>query len=235
MSIMIGSARTSHANQDAQVSMQNYYNPKQGYWYAYKPKKNSFRLSRAMFEACENNNIGYSQPQRYTLESAWQNKIQSIKFIKDKVTCDCSSLVHLCIRQAFGVNLQGVFTTYYMDKILTESGLFEPKIKVNSERQLSDGMILLSNNHTVIVINTNDLSHIIIPRPILTLGDKNEDVYYLQICLNKLMKKGLNQDGEFGTKTQLALMSFQKKQKLTQDGVYGVETKKKFKKLLYKE
>lgn len=232
MSIIIGSARTSHADKPAQVSTQNYYNPKEGYWLAYEPIKSPHRLSRAMFEACENNNIGYSQPYRFTAESDWQNNIKSIAKIKNSVTCDCSSLVHLAIRQAYGVNLPGTFVTWTMGKIMTESGLFKEPVKVQNANQLKDGMILICDGHTVGVIDTNYLFKILVPHPILVKDDANEDVLYLQIALNKVMKSKLTEDAEFGEKTKAALMKFQTKYKLERSGIYDKSCQKVFKNIL---
>lgn len=57
----------------------------------------------------------------------------------------------------------------------------------------------------------------------LTVGDKGTDVKTLQTKLNKVGYK-LSVDGEYGSATKAAVLSFQKKYGLTQDGVAGKNT-----------
>ena len=68
----------------------------------------------------------------------------------------------------------------------------------------------------------------------LKKGSKGNGVKALQDALNKTINAGLAVDGDFGKKTQAAVKQFQKKYKLTVDGVVGNQTKKKFKALGYK-
>ncbi len=60
----------------------------------------------------------------------------------------------------------------------------------------------------------------------LRKGVEGSDVRTLQELLNKLrvVTPALEEDGEFGVKTEAAVKSFQKKQSLKQDGIYGEET-----------
>jgi hypothetical protein len=68
--------------------------------------------------------------------------------------------------------------------------------------------------------------------PNLKKGSTGTEVKNLQKDLNYVMKSGLDVDGDFGTKTETALKSFQKKYGLTVDGIYGSNSKKKMKSLL---
>lgn len=73
--------------------------------------------------------------------------------------------------------------------------------------------------------------------PNLKRGSSGEQVRILQKCLNYLGLKGkdgnkLTADGEFGSNTEYALRSFQKKYGLVVDGVYGNKSKNKLKRLL---
>ncbi len=68
--------------------------------------------------------------------------------------------------------------------------------------------------------------------PNLKKGSTGTHVKYLQKDLNYVMKSGLDADGDFGTKTETALKSFQKKYGLTVDGIYGKKSKAKMKTLL---
>lgn len=60
-----------------------------------------------------------------------------------------------------------------------------------------------------------------IAKPVLSYGDNNAQVGYLQKFLNWYGKYGLNIDGIFGSATEKALKDFQKKEKIEVDGIYG--------------
>lgn len=231
MSIIIGSARTSHTTQEGQVSTQNYYNPRSGFWLGFEPKNNKKKLANAMSEACNNNKIGYSMPNR---EEAWNAYRTSIKDINVYCHTDCSALVRLCIRQAFGVSLPN-FWTGIQKSVLDNSGLFKPAIRVTNESQCTTGMVLLTeiNEHTVIVISGNDKknSKPYIPScsPMLRKGSKGQEVAMLQTCLNIAMSTHLVIDGDFGNNTDNVLRSFQLSHGLEVDGIYGSKTREKLK------
>jgi peptidoglycan hydrolase-like protein with peptidoglycan-binding domain len=57
-------------------------------------------------------------------------------------------------------------------------------------------------------------------------------VKYLQKALNKLVKANLTVDGEFGKKTQKALITWQSANALTADGIYGAKSETVMKKQL---
>jgi hypothetical protein len=86
----------------------------------------------------------------------------------------------------------------------------------------------------------NQINPIVINQPILTTpskitktlkqGLKNDtDVKTLQSYLNTYLKINLTIDGSFGLKTKQAVISFQKLNKLTPDGVVGPKTLKEMK------
>lgn len=68
--------------------------------------------------------------------------------------------------------------------------------------------------------------------PLLKRGSKGTQVKYLQQDLNYVMGTKLAVDGDFGTATYNALISFQKKYKLSVDGIYGNGSKAEMKKHL---
>lgn len=72
------------------------------------------------------------------------------------------------------------------------------------------------------------------PTPTLKNGSSGTQVKYLQIALNKLIKAGLTADGDFGNKTQKALISWQSANALTADGIYGKLSQTQMKKQLAK-
>src|SRR6266702_2549929 len=64
--------------------------------------------------------------------------------------------------------------------------------------------------------------------PVLKDGSTGGVVRQLQLCLNKVMRSGLEADGEYGPKTAAAVKAFQKKAGgLTVDGEYGPNTARK--------
>lgn len=67
----------------------------------------------------------------------------------------------------------------------------------------------------------------------LSQGSKNSHVGTLQKALNEIMGSGLSVDNNFGPATVKALKAFQKKYKLSQDGILGPNSKAKFKALGY--
>ncbi|WP_293337993.1 peptidoglycan-binding domain-containing protein [Microcoleus sp. CAWBG58] len=79
-------------------------------------------------------------------------------------------------------------------------------------------------------MQTTHATHLELPScryfPLLQRNDavtQNEDVRYLQRLLN-VTGASLNTDGGFGPKTQQAVISFQKQQKIAADGIVGPKT-----------
>lgn len=68
--------------------------------------------------------------------------------------------------------------------------------------------------------------------PNLKNGSTGAQVTLLQHDLNYVMKSGLNVDGSFGPKTKTALIAFQKKYGLSQDGIYGSKSEAQMKTVL---
>ena len=60
--------------------------------------------------------------------------------------------------------------------------------------------------------------------PMLRLSSKGEDVRKLQNLLNQISGSVLNPDGDFGSQTQKAVMTFQASQGLAADGIVGPKT-----------
>lgn len=84
---------------------------------------------------------------------------------------------------------------------------------------------------------TSDKPKLADSTPNLKKGSTGTQVRKLQECLNYFGFKGkdgkpLTVDGEFGTNTEYALRAFQKKYKLSVDGIYGSKSKAKMKELL---
>ena len=103
-----------------------------------------------MREGCANDNIGYSQSDRYGV----LNKLKiygSIAKIKAKTNADCSSLVRACCVQA-GINV-GDFNTSSEVAVLEKTGAFNKAVVVANDTKLCAGDILVTRTkgHTVVV------------------------------------------------------------------------------------
>lgn len=159
--VIIGSARIDERGNASQgkagdqtckeVATEPYYRHRLG-WYLLRPKEAAVakKLAQAMREGCANDNIGYSQSDRYGVLN--NLKIYgSIAKIKAKTNADCSSLVRACCIQA-GI-LVGDFNTASEVAVLERTGAFQKAVIVTNDTKLCAGDILVtrSKGHTVIV------------------------------------------------------------------------------------
>lgn len=226
--VMIGSARkdengryTGGAAGDQtgkEVSAQNFYKHSKG-WYVLRAKSAEVaaKLANAMQTACDNQNIGYDQGQRLDVITQIR-KYGTLEKIAVKTECDCSSLVRACCIEA-GFD-PGNFTTGNEAAVLAGTGYFDPKVSVSSAAQLHAGDILVTKTkgHTVIVVGTE------VKRQTLKRGSRGADVTYLQ---ERLTAQGYNVgeiDGDFGRKTEKAVMDYQSDYGLKIDGIVGAKT-----------
>ena len=161
MMVTVGSARIDergNANwgkagdqNSREVATEPYYKHRLG-WYLLRPKEAAVakKLAQAMCEGCANDNIGYSQSDRYGVLN--NLKIYgSIAKIKAKTNADCSSLVRACCIQA-GI-LVGDFNTSSEVAVLEKTGAFQKAVIVTNDTKLCQGDILvtMSKGHTVVV------------------------------------------------------------------------------------
>ena len=159
--VVVGSARideNGNANwgkagdqTSKEVATEPYYKHRLG-WYMLRPKEAAVanKLAQAMLEGCANDNIGYSQSDRYGVLN--NLKIYgSIAKIKAKTNADCSSLVRACCIQA-GINV-GDFNTSSEVSVLEKTGAFNKAVVVTNDTKLCAGDVLVTKikGHTVIV------------------------------------------------------------------------------------
>lgn len=81
-------------------------------------------------------------------------------------------------------------------------------------------------------LTDNIEENLVIPSGYLRQGDSSEKVKLLQKILVKLNYLSGSADGVFGPKTETALKAFQKFSNITEDGIYGSESRKVFEKIL---
>lgn len=252
MSVIIGSARinelgSAHGGQagdqkqnstpdfSGEVSMQTVGDSYFSHHYIYRPKSIEYAeaFAKEMETACNNPHIGYDQWQRYGLVGTPDVNT------KNDVEVDCSSLVREIITDVTGVD-PGDIRTITEPQMLDATGLFYKRRRYKNGMFLYDGDIFVTttSGHTGIVVKglsrNNKAAH-----PMLVFGDKDMskgglkgfEVTKLQKNLNSLGIKDddgkkLVIDGEFGKRTEQAVMRFQKAYKLIVDGEYGVKSAK---------
>lgn len=160
MSIIIGSARHDENGKYSggkagdqtkqEVSTQEFYVHKKG-WYVLRAKSAEVanKIADAMSNACANDNIGYSQSDRYGV-------VKKGVRTKEKVNCDCSSLVRAGIKDASGKDV-GDFSTFTEKNKILASGLFDDAGAYTNGMKLYTGDILVTKTqgHTVVVISGN--------------------------------------------------------------------------------
>ncbi len=228
MAVRIGSARSSYGNTapgdqngGKEVSMENWYLHSKG-WIVLRAIDPAQRelIAVAMERACDNNDIGYSQPTRNTL---YEN-VKSCGFdparTSKKVNTDCSALVRVCVNFA-GIQA-GNFITSSEVRVLMETGAFmqfSDDAHCRSSARLLRGDILVTRTkgHTVAVLSDGAKAaderqsmsaEFALGDRLLKNGCVGADVKQLQEALIRL---GIScgdygADGEFGDCTEMAVI-----------------------------
>lgn len=128
-----------------EVAMQDFYVSAKG-WDILRPKnrEHAERIAAAMITACNNPNVGYSQSDRYAILADGTGS-------KKPTSCDCSSLIRECVKEATGKD-PGDFNTAGEAKKLMATGLFD-QLVYSKGMQLLAGDILCTRTkgHTVAV------------------------------------------------------------------------------------
>lgn len=214
-----------------EVSTQNFYVHSKG-WYGLRAKDATLanKIAEGMKIACANNNIGYNQNQRLQVV---EKGIETTT----KVNSDCSALVRAVLKWA-GVTV-GNFSTADEKTIILNTGKFDlATISSASDCYTGDILVTKTKGHTAIVISGKDRTETTtstnpytVPARTLKKGMTGKDVKWVQYELKEsgfsLGKYGI--DGEFGSTTETAVKKFQKKYKLTVDGIVGSKTLAKLK------
>lgn len=162
MAVMIGNARISEhgtvngtrGDQNGREVMQQAWSSGGTWQYVFRPKSEDVakKLADSMVKACANNNIGYSQADRLSLNNlASQNGYKLDRV--GKCNCDCSSLVAVCCRSA-GVMVSPSMYTGNELAVLKATGkftIYTSTAYTRSANNLRTGDILLRSGHTAIV------------------------------------------------------------------------------------
>lgn len=208
-----------------EVSMQNFYDVgKWGYVVRAILPTVADSIALSMTIACNNPNIGYNQARRLDI-------IKVGTRTTTPTSCDCSSLVRQCLREA-GIEV-GNFTTANEVSVLMATGQFE-KIAYTKGMKLYLGDILVTKTkgHTVVVTSgaTRGVD-VDVAKPTIKMGSKGNNAKLLQHNLN-MCGYSLEEDGIFGKLSTAALVRWQHANGLTADGIYGTKSASKMKTLL---
>ncbi|MDT3387675.1 MAG: peptidoglycan-binding protein [Bacteroidota bacterium] len=189
------------------------------------------KVAQCMENACKNNNIGYDQLQRNTLLAQARKYNYDVSKVNTPCETDCSALVSVACMYA-GVpesvlTLSGnCATTRTLQAVLKATGdvqIFTTPLYTANTTRLKRGDILLkAGHHVVVVVDIGDNPYKL-TSSLLKEGSIGESVAWLQYELNR-HGANLDVDKQFGVKTKLAVLLFQKDNGLTQDGIVGEET-----------
>ena len=242
--VYVGSARSSYGNTTPgdqnggrEVSREKYYVHSKG-WYVLRAIYPVARekIALAMERACDNNDIGYSQPTRLTL----YNDVKAFGFDPSKTTkpvnTDCSALVRVCVHYA-GIAVDNFITSNEVSMLMATGKfeLFKDDEHCKSSDHLLRGDILVTRTkgHTVVVLNDGAKASDEVVSIAYKLGDRilkngmtGEDVKELQTMLISLDYDcgAWGADGEFGDATEQAVERFQTAHGCMVDGEVGPET-----------
>ena len=217
--------QTTTPDYKGEVSMQSFYVSSKG-WNILRAKDPAVaaNIALAMTIACNNPNIGYNQARRLDI-------IKATTKATSPTSCDCSSLVRQCVREA-GIEV-GNFTTANEAAVLVGTGQFE-KIAYTKSTPLYLGDILVTKTkgHTVVVTSGQTRpASIPIAQPTVNNGSRGANAKLLQHNLNQCGYK-LEEDGIFGKLSTQALKEWQAQNGLVVDGIYGKKSEAKMKSLL---
>jgi hypothetical protein len=207
-----------------EVSMQNFYVSSKG-WYILRAKNPDIasKIALAMTIACNNPNIGYNQARRLDIIKAGTHATQP-------TSCDCSSLVRQCVREA-GVEV-GNFTTANEAAVLTATGHFDKFVYTKgSQLYLGDILVTKTKGHTVIVTSGATRNPNSVAVPTVKMGSRGDNARLLQHNLNQCGAT-LEEDGIFGKLSTAALIRWQYANGLSPDGIYGKKSEAKMKELI---
>lgn len=244
MAVLIGSARSSYGNTTPgdqnggrEVSTEKYYVHSKG-WYVLRAKDPEKRekIAVAMERACDNNDIGYSQPTRLTLFENVKPYGFDPACTTKPVNTDCSALVRVCVHYA-GITVDNFITSNEVSMLMAtgQFELFKDDAHCKSSDHLLRGDILdtRTKGHTVVVLSNGAKAHEEVVSVAYKLGDRilkngmtGDDVKELQTMLISLdYDCGIwGADGEFGDATEQAVEQFQYAHGCAVDGEVGPET-----------
>lgn len=152
--ILLGHARGSGYEQEGQVSISGWYAGWHTIFRAMDPIVAS-KIADCAIKACQNDVIGYSQPDRYSMYNQIADKGFDPSTATQYCHTDCSQLVATCCAYA-GVPIDKYNTTRSETANLRGTGKFQViTAGANDPNSYQRGDILLKSGHTAVVVSTN--------------------------------------------------------------------------------
>lgn len=138
-----------------EVRFQDYYS---GWEYVFRANdaETGRNIASTMCDAVNNDNIGYNQKSRGTLYKKAVAKDFKLSDIKQKCSCDCSSLAAVCINAA-GIKIDPDMYTGNEKQLIEATGCFKTISGPIDENKLKVGDILLKPGHTAVVVKVEDV------------------------------------------------------------------------------
>ena len=257
MAVLIGHASISEkgtingAKGDStgkEVCTRNWYNKPWDYMAIHPDANVRERHAKAIEQACANNNIGYGQNDRNTLNTQAKAVGYDLSKIAAKCNCDCSSLQNVA---AVASGAPGVtygsngWTTSSMLAALKAAGykiITDSAYLISSAYCVRGAIYVKAGSHTVCGLSNGSKAAETLAKAgtssgggsssgdgILRRGDTGAAVKDMQAAL---IAAGYScgpdgADGDFGANTEAALMAFQRDHGLEADGEYGPLSKAK--------
>ena len=204
-------------------------------------------IAKIARQMADNNNIGYDQWQRLTLNRALAKVGWNPSKVTTKCETDCSASTTAAVKAAghqLGIaklaNIDESTTTYNMRSRFSAAGfqVLTDQKYLSSASWIVEGDILLNDDHHV-AINLTDGRYAAStatnpyaePTTIQKKGSKGTGVKWVQWHLRRLGYSlgSYGIDGDFGSMTDKAVRAFQKKYGLVVDGQVGKNTRAKLK------
>ncbi len=246
MAVRIGSARLGENGRATggkagdqtgrEVSEQPWYRHKKGWVVLRATDANKAqKIAQAMLAACANSNIGYDQSQNKTLWVAAQPYGFDVSKVTKPVETDCARLVRVCCAYA-GIIAQDFYTGDMVSKLMATGEFVKLTDAKHCDRSdyLATGDILVTRTkgHTVVVLtdgpncDRGDTCPAELGTRVLKPGMRGADVREMQAGLIRMGYDlgSWGADGDFGDMTEMAVIQFQRDNRLTVDGEYGRET-----------
>jgi hypothetical protein len=234
-----GSARNGMAGDQTgkEVCIRGWYNKPWDTLIRFKDPKKAKLVADCMEMACNNNCIGYDQNQRNTLLNKARKYNYNVSKVTEPCETDCSALVSLACMYAgipeSALTLSGnSATTRTLKNCLKSTGevdIYTTSPYLTKTDRLRRGDILLrQGSHVVVVVRVSGNPYNL-TSTLLKEGSIGESVGWLQFELNR-HGANLTVDKQFGKKTKLAVLLYQKERGLLQDGIAGKNTLNSLKK-----
>lgn len=248
-----GGARGGAAGDQSgkEVKISNWYRSSWDFVARAKDGAVAQKIAAAAIAGANNPNIGYDQGQRNTLLAEARKVDFDLAKIAHPCETDCSAFVSVCVLSAgvdlkFGSNLP---TTSNLRSKLQATGAFDiltDRKYLTGSDYLKAGDVLCNEGvHAVVVIDDGPKAGVsesdTIPEPeeknkirsgatysvklpLLQKGDSGPVVEALQQLLKLRESDPGTVDGEFGNRTQTAVVDFQNRNGLETDGKVGGKT-----------